>query len=303
MKRIFIVNPKSGYGRGLEMSKAIEKICDEKEFDYEILYTRRPKDATDFAKLYKRGKNIIYSVGGDGTIKEVVTGLIGSKNLLGVIPGGSGNDFYKTLELQEELYFESDVGKINNEYFMNVTSFGIDAEVADRSLVMKRKRIPRTQIYNLALAETFFKYKNKDISIELDGGIKIDGPKVIVVISNGKAYGSGFKIAPNAELNDGLFDLYVVGDVKKQRIIPLILKLLKAKHESDPIITKYNVSSLIVRSPEQIVNQSDGELLYDKEFNIKILPKAVTIYNDRKFVQEVVDEYEKMKKNKKKENK
>ena len=114
MKHIFIVNPTAGKGKALNTVKQIEKICKERNIEYEIHYTKASKDATKIARKYFLKKYIIFSVGGDGTLNEVVNGIIGSKNMLGVIPCGSGNDFYKTLEKIDDEYPVIDVGKINN---------------------------------------------------------------------------------------------------------------------------------------------------------------------------------------------
>ena len=139
MKYVFIVNPKSGKGKALELSKRIEEVCIKRGIDYEIVYTERPKDATLIAKEFKRDKCVIFSVGGDGTVNEVMRGVIDTKNMLGVIPGGSGNDFYKMLDGSYKLYQECDIGKVNSEYFINTFSIGIDADICDNLIVMRRK--------------------------------------------------------------------------------------------------------------------------------------------------------------------
>lgn len=102
MKHIFIVNPISGKGKTLKTVDRIKKVCEEEHLDYKIHYTEYPKEATKIARKYRFSKNIIYSVGGDGTLNEVLNGIVGTKNLLGVIPSGSGNDFYKTLSKIDE---------------------------------------------------------------------------------------------------------------------------------------------------------------------------------------------------------
>ena len=97
MKRIFIVNPNSGGGKALKVVENIKKICEEDNLEHEIFFTDGPNDATRIAKKFRFSSNIIYSVGGDGTLNEVVNGVVGTNNLLSVIPCGSGNDFERTL--------------------------------------------------------------------------------------------------------------------------------------------------------------------------------------------------------------
>ena len=144
MKHIFIVNPVSGAGRGKKIGENIERVAPEMGLDYEIHYTTRGHEATEIAKRYKKEKNIIYSVGGDGTLLEVLNGIIGSKNMLAVVPAGSGNDYYRNIKDREELSFPVDVGKVNDLYFLNCCSFGIDAEIGHNAGLMKEKKIPRT---------------------------------------------------------------------------------------------------------------------------------------------------------------
>ena len=162
MKHIFIVNPISGKGNALKIADKIKKVCEKKGLDYEMYYTEYPGEAKRIAKKYIFSKNIIYSVGGDGTLNEVLNGVVGTKNLLAVVPAGSGNDFYKTLSKIDEKTPTIDIGKINNRYFINIVSIGIDAEVADNVSLMKKRKIPPKQIYNASLVYTFFKYKYKD---------------------------------------------------------------------------------------------------------------------------------------------
>ena len=98
MKNIaFIINPISGQGRAFRMVDNIHRVCTEQKLDYEVIFTRKAGDATEIVKKLK-GENVVYSVGGDGTLNEVVNGIVGTKNKLAVIPGGSGNDFYTSLK-------------------------------------------------------------------------------------------------------------------------------------------------------------------------------------------------------------
>jgi len=98
MSYIFIINPVSGKGKGLSVGKIIDEYCKNKGINYRVVYTDRKRDAEYLAALYKNVKNnVIYSVGGDGTLNEVVNGMANSESSLGIIPIGSGNDFYRSL--------------------------------------------------------------------------------------------------------------------------------------------------------------------------------------------------------------
>jgi YegS/Rv2252/BmrU family lipid kinase len=287
MKYIFIVNPTSGGGKALEVSKNIDKICKRDSLEYEIKYTAKPKEATDIVRSYKNDRCVIFSVGGDGTLHEVLNGIVGSKNLLGVIPAGSGNDFYKSLSDIDDMEIKADIGKINDRYFINVAAIGIDAEVADNAKIMKKRKIPTSQIYNASIIYTFFKYKFKKLKITVDSQVT-EGIYTIVSICNGKCYGGGYNIAPNAKINDGIFDIYLADKMYKSKIIGLLPKLRKGTHEESKYVHKIEADNIKIESKSSIVCTVDGEIIFDNSFDIRIIKNAVTIYNNQKLVKRIL---------------
>ena len=289
MKHVFIVNPVSGRGKALKVSLGIKKICEEEKLDYEIHYTNGPKDATKIAKKVKGSKNIIYSVGGDGTLNEVLNGVIGTKNMLAVIPAGSGNDFYRTLSKMDDEMPLIDVGKVNGKYFLNVVSIGIDAEVAKNAEVMKKLKVPTSQIYNASIVYTFFKYKFKDIEFSVDN-TRSKNKCTILTICNGKMYGGGYKIAPEALLSDGYFDVYIVDKISKPTLPFLLGKLKKGTHESLKEVHKSKATKSKFKCDYDLVCNVDGEIIIDRKFNIKILPKSLLIYNNKKLINRFMKE-------------
>ena len=289
MRHIFIINPTSGAGRGKKIGENIERIAPELGIDYVVHYTTRGHEATEIAKRYKKEKDgIIYSVGGDGTLLEVLNGMIDSKNMLAVVPAGSGNDFYKSIKDREDMSFPVDVGKVNDLYFLNCCSFGIDAEIGHNAGLMKEKHIPRSQIYNASIAYTFVKYKFKDVEFTLNGATK-SGEYTIVTIMNGKTYGGGWTMAPNASVSDGLFDIYFVDRVKKASIPGLLLKVLKGTHEESPHVHHRQADRIKFKTTEKVIVGADGETLYDDEFDVKLLKHAITIYNDKDLIKKFLD--------------
>lgn len=284
MKHIFIVNPISGKGKTLKAVDRIKKVCEEENLDYEIYFTEYPKDATKIARKYRFTKNIIYSVGGDGTLNEVLNGIVGTKNLLGVIPAGSGNDFYKTLSKIDEEYPVIDIGKVNDRYFINIISIGIDAEVANNVSLMKKRKVPTNQIYNASLIYTFFKYKYKDIELSIDEKEQKKGKCTILTICNGQVYGGGYKIAPSAKLTDGYFDVYYVEKVNKPQLPSLINMLKQGIHEKHNKVHKSQATKIKFKCDKELVCNIDGEIMTAKKFNVKIIPNAITIYNNKELI-------------------
>ena len=287
MKRIFIVNPNSGGGKALKVVENIKKICEEDNLEYEIFFTDGPNDATKIAKKFRFSSNIIYSVGGDGTLNEVVNGIVGTKNMLGIIPCGSGNDFYKTLEKIDDELPLIDVGRVNDKYFINIVSIGIDAEVANNVSIMKKIKLPPSQIYNASIVYTFFKYRFKNIDVEIDTE-KVNGKCTILTVCNGQIYGGGYKIAPSASLNDGYFDVYFVDKINKP-FIPYIISLLKkGTHESHKKVHKSKATRIKFKCRYDLICNVDGEIIVDNKFDIKLIKDAILISNDKKFVKRIL---------------
>lgn len=288
MKHIFIINPISGNQNGYEIGKHIQKYCAVNDFSYDIHYTEAPMDATNYAKLYKKESNIIYAVGGDGTINEVVNGIVGTKNKLSIIPSGSGNDLYQYLLDQPNQEFKCDVGKINHKYFVNVANIGIDAEIGhNATTVMRHKNIPSKHIYNASILYTLFKYKYKFIEFELNN-TKKSGLYTIIAICNGVYYGGGYQINPLGLLHDGLLDVYFVDYIPKYKLPPLILKLKKGLHIKSPHVHKRSVTHLKIKSKVPLICSVDGETIIDHKFNVKIIKNALTIFFNQEMINAIV---------------
>ena len=288
MKRIFIVNKNAGKGTYKKVVENIEKCCREEKIDFEIRYITSKLSGYKIASEYKNEENIIYIVGGDGTLTRALSGIVGTKNKLGIIPAGSGNDTYRTIKNMPKGENIIDLGKINSTYFINVACTGIDAEVGNNMDKMRNKFIPASQRYNASLIYTFFKFKFKNVKIKME--VKnIDSKYTILSICNGGFYGGGYNIGPKSLLTDGLLDVYYAEKMPKLAMIPLILKLKKGKHEGKRRIHKYRTKHIELEFEEKIVFNVDGEKVISKKFIVDILPKAITIYNDNEFVEKIMN--------------
>ena len=287
MKYIFIINPIAGRGKYKKILPNIEKICNERKIDYEIKYISKEKDGAQIASEYKNEENVIYVVGGDGTITKTIAGIVGTKNKLGVIPAGSGNDTYRTIKLLPKGETKIDLAKINDTYFINVACTGVDAEVANNIDKLRKTKIPTSQLYNASIIYTFVKFKNKTMKLHTD--IKdINSKYTILSICNGAYYGGGFNIAPKAELTDGLLDIYYAEKMSKIKMIPLLLKMKKGKHEGKRKIHKFRTNHIEIDFEEEITFNVDGEKVTNNHFIIDILPKVLNVYNDDEFVQRTI---------------
>lgn len=283
MKKVFIVNPASGCGKAKKIAEEIKTKLDNDGDSYEMHFTNAPREAIDIALKYKKKKepHLIYSVGGDGTLFEVVNGIAESKNILGIIPAGTGNDFIKTLDDNDELTYV-DLCKMNDYYFINIASVGIDADIAHNKERMKTYHIPKSMQYNASIVDTFFRFKSPHIRVEVDDRL-YDQDITILAICNGKYYGGGFQIAPNASNNDGVFDIYLVDKLTKLQIPGLILKLLKGKHEEDKRVHKISSNKVKIHSDKLLNCNLDGEIFSLKDMEFEVTDKKIPIYtaNDK----------------------
>ena len=288
MKYIFIVNESAGRGKCKKLLPNIENACKNRNIEYEIRYISKEKSGYDIALEYKEQENVIYIVGGDGTLTITLPALIGTKNKLAIIPAGSGNDTYRTIKNMENKETQIDIGKINETYFINVACTGIDAEIGNNMDKLRNTIIPTGQLYNASIVYTFVKFKHKKMKLKTK--IKdIEEKYTILSICNGSYYGGGFKIAPKSRLTDGLLDIYYAEEMTKLKMIPLILKLKKGKHEGRRKVHKFRTNHVEIQLEEEVTFNVDGEKLTDKRFVIDVLPKAITLFNDNEFVEEVMN--------------
>lgn len=279
MKYIFIVNPESAKGNAMKIIGNIEKVCKQEHIEYEVCYTLAQGDATRLAQSYKDEENIIYAVGGDGTLSEVLNGVVGTKNKIGIIPAGSGNDFYRTVKELGKTEIESDVGVVNGKYFLNIACVGIDAEVANNVPLMKKKNVKVKNLYTASILYTFTHFKFKQIHFKSQEKDE-KGNFTILSICNGRYYGGGYNISPKASLEDNYFDVYYINKLRLPSIINLLLKLKKGKLEQDKRTNHFKTNNITVTSEEPIRFNVDGETIENTKFEIKIIPKAIKIYHN-----------------------
>ena len=286
MKYIFIINPASGT-TNYEIVK--ENIKNNVKEEYEIIETKGPHDATKIASKYKNKKDVVvFSVGGDGTLNEVVNGLAGGKCFLGIIPTGSGNDFYRSLESSNKLKSTIDLGKVNDRYFINITSIGFDAQVAHNANIFKEKNKNKKLAYYLGILKTLIKFRCDNYKLIIDGK-DYNNRYTLMAICNGKYYGGGFKIAPLASFDDDYFDLYLANKMNRLTLIKLLVMLIKANHENSKLVSKIKCKSVSIASDKDMIVNIDGEIIKSKKVDIEMIPNSINLYNDKKLVKSILN--------------
>lgn len=293
MKHIFIINPHAGEHNSYEPTvNALKPFME--SYDIEIHKTGHQKDATEFIKEYLQSHSTeevrFYSAGGDGTLNEVVNGVIGFKNAsISVYPSGSGNDFVKSLptplgylDFEKLLNAENkkiDVLSINDElYCVNVCNFGFDAIVAQTANELKLKG--KNNAYTKGIIKALFNGMKNNITVEVDGKVlNPQGKMLLANAANGAYYGGKYKCAPNYVLDDGLIEVCLVNPVS----VPTFLKLVKqyelGNHLTDERFKKYVVytrgKTVKMHSNKPFVVSIDGEIITGTDFTVKILEKSL----------------------------
>lgn len=287
MKHIFIINRISGKGSAMNLIPVIKEAA--KELDYEIIITDYPRHASEITSRYSKMKDvIIYAVGGDGTILEVLD-AISDNTPLGIIPSGSGNDFYRqfndNITDYKELILKTiesepimvDYAYANNMRFLNTTSIGIDSDVNyDASKMIRKTFITKGPAYILSIIKNVIIPKAKHLKITIDGHTYEDD-YLVACIMNGKYYGNGVKASPESIINDGYLDVILVKNYPVTTVYPVLVKYLKGKHLNDKHFRFIKAKNIIIDSETSFSVQSDGENYKTNHLNIRIKEKGLLL--------------------------
>ena len=283
-----ICNPTAGHGRGKKVGAQIENLLKEKDLPCKVEYTAHPGHATELARQAAGARaDLVLAIGGDGTSFEVAQGLLGMEIPLGIIPAGTGNDFVKAIgipakpaqALEHILSHparETDVGLLNGRMFLNEIGTGFDVMVLDYT--QRVKRFARGMLpYFYGVLQTLFRFRSVDLTYTIDQGEEITQKAFIVAVANGSRFGGGITIAPDAKVDDGLFDVIVVGDIRKRDLPKRLIGLMRGKILSFPETRFQRARSITFSVPNMRIDV-DGEIIPAKQADVRILPGALLIH-------------------------
>lgn len=289
MKHIFIINPAAGKGRSLELIPFIQKCFEDKPEHCIIRVTEYPGHATEIAREYCSVEICrVYSVGGDGTVNEIVNGMAGSDSSLGVIPTGSGNDFLRSIQPEYEIkemirqiiaaedkYI--DLARVNDKYFINISSIGFDAQVVFNAKKFKRiPLIPGRLAYLFSILYTVFQKRVYNITMDIDGK-RQNRTILLAAVANGRYYGGGMLPAPEAQLNDGLLDVCLVEQVSRVKILSFFPKYINGTHGEMREVSFHRGRKITVESDKNICLNIDGEIFIEKIIEFEIIKDGIRI--------------------------
>lgn len=273
-----------------KLEKAIGK------FDYE--FTNASGVATLLAsEAVGKGYEKVISVGGDGTLHEVIQGLFDGERpinpdiVVGTLPFGTGTDFVRTLKMSNDIdeaivrlrgarakkidiglvHFKDHHGKEGQRHFINMADVGLGGEVAERAN-NSHKVFGGFATYLFSSVVSFASYKAKKVRIRADD-TELEQSVTSVFIANGQYFGGGMWIAPPAELDDGYFDVIVVGELSKWDIIAFAPRLYSGKLRHLPGVKYLRAKNISVESDEDVLINLDGEQPGTTPVSFTLLPK------------------------------
>lgn len=297
MQYIFILNPKAGNGLAEEtITAAIASLPQKNRC---ILYiTQGPRDATRYVRqwcLSHPEEDVRFiACGGDGTINEVFNGALGfDRASVTCYPCGSGNDFVKAFggsqrfldigKLIQAPVRKLDLIKAGDRCSVNVLNFGFDTTVA----ITINKEREKTghgskSAYAKGVVTALIKSMNNTFTVTADGQVLNPGGKALLcTLANGQYVGGSFHCAPRSDSADGLIDVCLLKPVSRLRFLRILTPYTNGRHLDDPamadIVVYRQAKSIRVQAPEGFAYSLDGEIIYDNDFTVKVLPQALNL--------------------------
>jgi diacylglycerol kinase (ATP) len=300
-KIAFIVNPHAAAGSAGRSWPAIKALAGDRLGPFSAYFTTGPGDAIGLTRqALSRGAEVVVCVGGDGTLNEVVNGLMGEDGpirpdaMLGFIPRSTGCDLAKTVHLYRELdraldiikhahtrildlgriRFQDRRGQPSYRYFHNITSFGLGGEVDERAN-RTTKAFGGFLSFLWAMLISLLKYDKKRIRLKVDESF--DGEVTIwnVAVANGQYHGGGMWVAPEAQVDDGLFHVTVVGDLTLPQVFLNLPKLYNGKIYQVAQVRSFVGKRVEAFSEQRVLLDVDGEQIGALPVVIEMVPQAV----------------------------
>jgi YegS/Rv2252/BmrU family lipid kinase len=300
MSRIkVILNPIAGRGYGARAEPEIRRLLEAEEADFDLVLTEGFWHAAQLAEQATNdGFEIVVAAGGDGTVHEVVNGLMaaadesGIGGTLGTIPVGSGSDFASNVGMPADLpgachrlvHGETrivDIGRVAVDdqppsYFDNTINVGFGGTVTVEA--RKVKWVRGMALYLPVVLKTILLARSPRMVIEYNEQ-RIEMPTLMVCVGNGAREGGGFFCTPDAQLDDGLLDLCIAESVGKLTQLGLVPRFMDGSHKDHPAVTMARTKHAVITSPDNLIAHVDGEMLCTEAHRLEfeILPQRLRV--------------------------
>jgi diacylglycerol kinase (ATP) len=295
---LVIVNPASGGGRALRAELEVASLLESRGCRAKFVHSKSSEDIREqAARAAAEGFRIVVALGGDGAFHHLVEGIRGTDVVAGFFPAGNGNDIARSLGIPRDPVEAAneflrgqprvvDLVRVrfsdgSMAHYMGAGGMGLDAEAAH--LANTRFRTwPGVTRYLAGAFTIFFREPLLDVTAEMDG-TNWSGRALFVAVANAMSYGSGVRIAPQAEMDDGLLDVVIVGDVGLLRLLEAIpIVLTSGDLRGFPEVRRYRCPRVALRADRGARVHGDGEALGVAPAEFEILAKAVRVMAGRK---------------------
>lgn len=284
-KIMHVLNPLAGKGNAAKIKQSIKS-------DEYVYMSNSPDEATEFIRnACQEDPDTCFTVyGGDGTVFKAVNALMSDGNneraSLKIVPVGSGNDFVKTFE-GEYGEHQVDVMKFNDKYAINVINMGFDCAVVQRAAKLKKLPLVSGKAsYILGVVGELFAKKPLNLKIDLtyeNGETEsLEGEYLLAAVANAKWYGGGFKVAPIADVSDGLLDVVLIKNVSRTKFISIVGDFKKGKLVDENGNTVKKAQGILLYKKCVGIKISgcgavcaDGEIFQENDVEISVIPKAI----------------------------
>jgi YegS/Rv2252/BmrU family lipid kinase len=285
-RHLLLCNPSSGGGRAAKLLPEVERQLVAHGISSRTVLTRSLEHGIDEALRAGKAGEIPVVMSGDGLIGQVGGALAESDTPLGIVPGGRGNDFARVLGIPTEPEGavsvlargeerRIDVGEVNGRRFLCIASCGFDSEANARA--NQTRLIKGNLVYAYAALRTLATWKPATFKVTLDGERTVACTGYSVSVANTKAFGGGMFIAPDAELDDGLFDVVMSASTNKFRFLANLPKVFKGTHVEEAEVTVERGTEVEVSADRDFPVYADGEHLSDLPAKLRVLSGALTV--------------------------
>jgi len=284
-RHLVLVNPSAGGGRARKVLPRLERALRERGIAYRLVVTTSLENGRREAVDAAAAGEIPVVMSGDGLIGQVGGALAGGDVPLGVIPGGRGNDFARVVGIPTEIpgavdllaggtTRSIDVGEINGRRFLCIASCGFDSEC--NKIANEVRFVRGNLVYLYSALRALAAWKPARFTITLDGESR-EFSGYSVAAANGKAYGGGMMLAPDAELDDGLLDVVYIIQFAKRRYLANLPKVFKGTHVQRDEVTVVRAREVQIRADRDFAVYADGDHLADLPATIRVLPRALKV--------------------------
>jgi diacylglycerol kinase (ATP) len=280
---LFVINERSGARRAYDIADVIRRHA---AFEHEIVACGRKEDLDAIVERAERdGVDVMFAVGGDGTVHETAKRLIGRKLSLGILPIGSGNGFARHIGLPNdpaaalrscrgERIETIDTATVNGHPFLGVMGIGFDAMIAER---FAASRVRGLQTYVREGLSAFTAFRSEEYEVVVGEATRRQRAFVIAVANSGQ-YGNNARVAPLASLQDGLLDVVVVDDTHFINAAFLIARLFSGSFHRAAGVTSMQTPEVTIRRPTAGAAHLDGEpITLGEELHVRVVPRSLRL--------------------------